>query len=72
MNEQSETSVLKQIWWRVRPFFGQRFFSLWKGSCAVNNLKGRLFCFEFVFCIEFEDEVHADDSEGPYEIKGKS
>ena len=38
----------------------------------MNNLKGRLFCFEFVFCIEFEDEVHADDSEGPYEIKGKS
>ena len=37
----------------------------------MNNLKGRLFCFEFVFCIEFEDEVHADDSESPFEVKGK-
>ena len=42
-------------------------FSLWKGSCAVNNFRGKVSCFEFVFCINFEDEVHADDSESQSE-----
>ena len=42
-------------------------FSRWKGFCAVKNLRGKLSCFEFVFCIKFEDVVHADDSESPYE-----
>ena len=43
------------------------FFSLWKGSCALNNYRRKLSCFEFVFCIKCEDEVHADDSESPSE-----
>ena len=33
----------------------------------MNNFRGKLSCFEFGFCIECEDEVHADDSECPSE-----
>lgn len=59
--------VIKRIWRRVRPFFGQRFFRFGKVPCAVKNFRGKLSCFEFVFRIKFEDEVHADDSESPSE-----
>ena len=70
MNEQSETSALPSKENRYGGAFVRSLdndFSLWKRSCAVKNFKGKLSCFEFVFRINFEDEVHADDSESPSE-----
>ena len=66
VNEQSETSVQNKYGGAFVGSFDS-VFSLWKGSCAVNNFRGKLSCFEFGFCIECEDEVHADDSECPSE-----
>ena len=70
MNEQSATNVLPSY----ENKYGRAFvrsldsvFSLWKGSCAVNNFREKLSCFEFVSQINFEDEVHADNSESPSE-----
>ena len=66
VNEQSETSVQNKYGGAFVGSFDS-VFSLWKGSCAVNNFRGKLSCFEFGFCIKCEDEVHADDSECPSE-----
>ena len=65
MNEQLEMSALPSNENRYGGTFVHSLdsvSSLWKGSCAVNNFRGKLSFLEFVFRINFEDEVHADDS----------
>lgn len=67
MNEQSEPTSDENKYGGAFVHSLNIAFLRWKGSCAVNNFRGKLSCFEFVFHINFEDEVHGDDSESPSE-----
>ena len=65
VNEQSETTSDENKYGGAVVHSLNIAFLRRKGSCAVNNFRGKLSCFEFVFRINFEDEVHGDDSESP-------